>query len=431
LSNNSNSIAIALNTRDRVEQVKKILPSLLQPDKYDLYWFDGSETVEGQKHPLEYPEVKGHFGNVKGSGDNAVVVALTYLLDHTPAYDYIGICEDDVLLDRDWFERTFGLFDMGRRDGLEVGAVSARAYEDRVLSQRDTYAVMHNLGWGHVLLSRRAAELTLKHYRTGWSIENRRVFAQISGRDIGAWWAFRGKEQWICSDWGADASLACYGLSSLALTPSACDMIGQDPPLDKQGLRLANRILSTHQDDRVFEHIVTQSDRIRCGNCRMMARPVIFRMDERDVNSGGYFYFSHQLGSLSARWKGTWGMKHSLGFGPFGFRADGPDCSLTLKVAGPCEVLIGAGEKGGKALVIDTMSGYEIEPVFDPPSRPESPLFMNVAMPAGVSYRTIQISRIDEGLMVFGLRTRERQLYDPRWSFSADDLPAALLSGVG
>src|SRR5271166_6219921 len=110
-------VALAFNTKDRVEQVKKIVPALLQPDKFDLYWYDGSETPEGQRLPEDMctsVRVAESFenrdrpvrraiqvrSNVRGSGDNAVVQALSMLLASPSSYTHIGICEDDILLDK-------------------------------------------------------------------------------------------------------------------------------------------------------------------------------------------------------------------------------------------------------------------------------------------------------------------------------------------
>ena len=120
------------------------------------------------------------------------------------------------------------LFQRGKQDGFNVGAVSARCYEDRILFQRDGYAVTHNLGAGMIMFTREAAELVLANYRTVWTTENRTLFAQLSGIDIGSYWAFRGNQNFLVADWNFDRVLAAHGLASLALTPNRATMLDQD-----------------------------------------------------------------------------------------------------------------------------------------------------------------------------------------------------------
>jgi hypothetical protein len=415
----TNKVAIALHTKDRSKQVERVVDRLLdQP--FDLCWCDGSDTEEGRNLPYEYgPKLRYVYESRGAGGDGACVETLTRLLVAPQSYTHIGICEDDVLLERGWFAPTMALFKRGRSDGLDVGAVSARAYEDRVLIQRDGYAVMHNLGWGLVIFTREAAELTLRHYRTGWSSENRRVFAQLCGKDIGKHWAFRAGEHWICSDWGNDAMLAQHGLASLALTPSPCEMIGQNPPLEQQGLRVVKRSVDIHRDDRVFDTFQQRLDSVRNGLGQISSRPYIFRLDD-----GGYFYFAHQMAALGAWWKkGAWELKWNLGFGPFAWQA-GEGAELRLDLAGPVEVLIGGGDKGGKAMIRDDASGYEIEPVLQATKEGDQ-MFAACVVPANVSYRTIVVSNITPGCVIYGVKAKEPQPIDPRWHFDATQLPLA------
>src|ERR1700677_940218 len=194
-----NRVAIAFSTCDRPELTKRSIEPLLQPRKFDLHWIDGSKTKEGQQLPGQYHFRQFHPQILGGSGP-AIVYALSTLLNLR--YEYIGLVENDVLLKDGWFEDMMALFERGKEDGLEVGAVSARAYEDRILIQRDGNAVMHNLGAGMIMFSRKAAQLVLQNYRTVWTTENRLLFAQLSGIDIGKYWAFKGEQQFLVADWG-------------------------------------------------------------------------------------------------------------------------------------------------------------------------------------------------------------------------------------
>jgi hypothetical protein len=428
----SMKVAIGFSTKDRCEQVKQVAARLLPSvgSKYDLFWFDGSNTPAGEELPTALerwaPRKITVYNNVRGGPDRAFVVAMTAMLKHPNNYNFIGYCEDDVLLEPDWFDRTMQLFEVGLRHGLQVGAVSARAYEDRVLIQRDGYAVMHNLGWGHVIFTRRAANLVLQHYRTGWTTENRRVFAQVCGKDIAPWWAFRGSEQWFCSDWGADAVLAQNGLASLALTPSICEMIGQRPALEEQGLRLVKRSVDLLRDNRVFERYRDTTAAIWAGKFRCNSRPQVFQMD---LNVGGQIFFAHQLGLLRALWKGVWEAEWNLGFGPFawisspGLEWEGSSGNqLLVELAGPCDILMGGGKQGGSARVRDLASGYEVEPDLAAATA-GAQMFSNVVVPANVAYRTIVVDKISPGVVIYGIKVRETQMIDPRWWFDADCLP--------
>jgi hypothetical protein len=417
-----NRVAIALNTKDKPEQVRKVVERLLHLP-VDLFWYDGSDTNAGKNLPFSYqspgltPRFKAVRHNVRGSGDNAVVQALTDMLADSHDYTHIGIIEDDVLLSKDWFPRTMALF--AADPNLTVGAVSARAYEDRVLLQRDDYAIMHNLGWGQVIFTREAAELTLQHYRTGWTSENRRVFAQLAGVDIAPWWAFRAQEQWICSDWGNDAVLAQHGLASLALTPSPVEMLGQTPPLEEQGLRLVTRDVPMRRDERIYQRFCDRMRMVRDGQLKLDARPVFFALDE-----GGHIYLAHQLGALSVHWFGGWSMVHNLGFGPFGYRADDSESSLAVELSGAIDILAGGGDKGGSLRICDMHSGYEITPQLKL-AELGGQLLTNCVVPAGVSWRTVRVDRITPGVIIYGIRAKETQPIDPRWRFDASSLPPA------
>src|SRR5262245_37794372 len=159
-------VALAFLTKDRIELSKRTIEPLLRAreskrHEVDVFWIDGSKTVEGERLPFEYQKHLARIDhNVRGGADAAIVYALTLMLgnrsqahgEHNPCYDFVGLCENDVLLDNNWFDATMGLFyaHPSSFDGLCAGAVSARSYVDRVLIQRQSYAVMHNLGAGQV-----------------------------------------------------------------------------------------------------------------------------------------------------------------------------------------------------------------------------------------------------------------------------------------
>ena len=278
-----NRVAIGFSTCDRVELSRQsIEPLLSAAGGFDLHWIDGSKTTEGKELPRQY-DGQYHMlhTDVRGGSGPAIVYALTMMLaaksfapspgtvgsqqshrEWQRGYDHIGLVENDVVLPHDWFDKTMALFEQGRRDGLDVGAVSARCYEDRILIQRPGYAICHNLGAGMIVFTREAAELVLQHYRTQWTTENRHTFAMLTRTDIGKYWAFRGQEHFLVADWRWDALLASHGFASLALTPSPVTMIGQVPPLEQQGLTIATGPVAERVDDKLFyDYTISTSDK--------------------------------------------------------------------------------------------------------------------------------------------------------------------------
>lgn len=433
-------IAIAFLTKDQTELSSRTISPLLQAHA-DIFWIDGSTTEKGRTLPhkisLDQPQNHHIFvhANVLGGPDAAVAYALTQMLKGGD-YTYIGLCESDVLLQEGWFEHTMDLFEVGECDGLQVGAVSARCYQDRILVQRDAYAVCHNLGFGQAILTREAAWLALANMRTGWSTDNRRLFAQLSGIDIGAYWAFRASENAVTADWNQDRVLASHGLASLALTPTACEMLGQTPPLDQQGLVLAKAPIEDRRNDVAFDRYVHQTAAIREGKLRPGTPGPIY------VDDGGRrLYFPHQLGLLDARFGGDWNLKWFQGMGPFGWKAgatiargvdttgykDGdpvPDVliaqwpTLDITLSGSVEFLVSGGDKGGQIMVEDLHSGYTVKPTL-----PSGTAIMGLVAPCGVSHRQLRLTALAPGVCFHGIRTREPQPERTDWAFDYSALP--------
>jgi hypothetical protein len=407
-----NKVAIAFLTKDRVELSKRTIVPLLQPDKFDLYWVDGSDTPAGEKLLDDFKGDGYLHANIKGGADTAVVCALTEMLKGD--YTHVGIVENDLLLHRDWFGPIFALFDRGEADGLVVGAVSARAYVDRILCQRDGYALSHNLGWGMQILTRQAAELTLKYFRTHWTSENRRVFVRLSGIDIGSYWAFRTNEHWTCPDWGNDAVLASHGLASLALTPSPVEMIGQTPSLADQGLKLATEPVEDRRNDDAFARFSDMTRVIREGHLDLGAPRVRYRDD-----SGVEHVFAHQLDGLpGAEWSGDWRLKWSPGFG--GFAARGfPNATFEAYVSGTCRFMVMGGEKGGQVEIKDEKSNYTVRPTLLPEA---SNQVTQVVAPASVSWRKLRLTVLSGSCCFYGLQCQEPQPTVSGYSFDHSKL---------
>jgi hypothetical protein len=415
-------LALALLTKDKPELTKRSIEPLLQPGKFDLWWIDGSVTEAGRELPWQgdFPGVKVVHQDVRGGPDAAIVYALTRMLEHANGYSRIGLCEQDVQLHPDWFGPTAALFDRGRDAGLEVGAVSARCYEDRVFVQSDGFALAHNLGAGQIILTREAARLILDNYRTGYTTDNRLTFCQLSGLDIAQWWAFRGSENPITADWHFDTILARHGLASLALTPSLATMLDQD--IASQGLKMADGRYDLLRNEKAFDTFSNRTARIR-GKAW---EPLGSRIQHV---GGAYIYFPHQIPGIGGTYSGDWRLKWCQGFGPFVWEGGNVEehyaghgnvgeayPALEVPVLGPCEVLLGGQ---GKARVTDTHSGYSIDT--SPADAGQG--ILQVPVPSGVSYRVVRAEALAPGVAFYGIRTRESQPWLTGYRFDHTQLP--------
>lgn len=401
------NVGIAFMTKDRTDLSRQTIVPLLQPDKFDLWWVDGSATIEGQELPEEYNHGMHVVSGVTGGPDRAIVYVLTEMLK--AKYEYIGIVENDVLLQEGWFEKTIALFEFGRLGGLEVGAVSARAYEDRILIQRKACAVMFNLGAGMVIFSRRAAELVLQNYRTGWWLDTRSIFAQVSGIDIGRYACFRGNATWTTIDWHFDAVLVQHGLASLALTPCMAEMIGQEPPLEAQGLKLVSEEVEERRDDEALGRYILNTSAIRKGKWQPQ---VITPIHRASANGSASLIFPHQL--CDPAWDGDWRSKWVQGFGGFAWRAAANDATLRQMIFGPCTFLVSGDKRQAKVTIRDIESGYEIDPEVPPAEHG----ITQVSVPGGCSYRQIEMTA-GEGLIFYGIQTTEPQpISDRKFDYS-------------
>ncbi len=425
-------LALAYLTKDRPELTRQTAPRVIQSDFYDTFWIDGSKTEEGKRIHAQW-DFQNLRSNVLGGPDAAVCYALTEMLASPKQYEFVGICEQDVLLPADWHGSTMALFDRGAAEGLCVGAVSARCYEDRILIQRDGYALCHNLGFGHIIMTREAARLWLTNWRTGHTLENRRLFAQLTGRDIGRYWAFRTQEQLLCSDWGLDRTLAAHGLASLALTPTDVEMIGQSPPLADQGLTLAREPVELLRDDIAFGEFVEHTGYIRTGE-RVLAVADKYLYD---TSVGTWTIFPHQLPAIGAAYEGDWRLKWTMGFGPFSWKAGDKSThsfpratggtvdmeafpGITIPISGPCEILCSGGSHGGQIVVEDTQTGYRAEPHLPPE---ENGQIVALPVPVVVGYRCVVVTARSPGVIFYGLRVREPQPSLSHVCFDHNTLP--------
>lgn len=408
-------LALAYSSKDKVEQTEKTFPVVI--GRHDVYWCDGSITDEGRDLPSRYGT---EAFRITGGADAAIAWKLSSLLFLPEQYTHIGLIENDVLLDPDWYEPTMALFEKGKADGLDVGSVSARSYCDRVLIQRDGHAVMHNIGAGMVIFTRQAAELVLRSLRTHYWPDNRRLFAQLSGIDLNTWIGFQ--EQVVTTDWGWEAQLASHGLASLALTPSKAQMPWEDTSistmLNLTGVDrepLSRLVFESGVESDSFERYRDNLQKIRQGVYKPDGPGIIQRF------GSGMMFYPHQLGYLAGgpAWQGNLELQNSQAHGPFAYRAGAGGASLSLRISGSCSFLAGGGTSGAQASIRDTRSGFNFDPAL-----PAMQSFAELSVPGGPVPREITLE-MSEGAVFFGVQTTEAQMLDTSFRFDWAQLPEA------
>ena len=408
-------LAIGYSTKDQVELTEQTFKHI----RVNFIWADGSTTEEGKAFFEKYRHnAIDSSGDVRGGADAAIAWKLSKLLALPDYYTHLGLLENDVLLDPDWLEPTLELFEKGKQDGLEVGAVSPRSYVDRILIQRDGYAVMHNIGAGAIIFTRKAAEIVLRTFRTHWWPDNVRLFAQLSGIDLRTYACFRGNDQFVTTDWGFEAQLARCGLASLALTPAKCTMIGQNPPLEQQSLTLTTQLhndLRADGDTRSFELYRESLAYLRNGGASFESPGMIHR------DGASMLFFPHQLKAIGASWFGSLELQWAQGFGPFAYRAGEGDMSLYVHVSGPCSFLISGGAVGAGVIIEDRRSGFKVTPNLPP----EADHPISIQVPGGPVPRKVIID-LEQGAVFYGLACNEPQMIDITFKFDWSQLPKAV-----
>lgn len=416
-------LAIGYSTKDQVELTEKTLLRTIDCAA-NIYWCDGSSTNAGCDFLVNYPDQENlfKFASIRGGADAAIAWKLSTMLAAKQNYTHIGLLESDVLLDPNWLEPTLELFEKGKADGLHVGAVSPRSYADRVLIQREGWAVMHNIGAGVIIFTREAAEIILRSFRTQWWPDNVKLFAQISGIDLRTYACFRGNAQWVTTDWGWEAQLARHGLASLALTPAKCQMIGQNPPLEQQDLELTtgsrDKFLgcdgSTFRDTIAFACYRDNLDAIRKFKSTYELPDTIHR------DGAGMLFFPHQLGGLNAGLSGDWTLKWSQGFGPFAYQAGTGRASLSVLISGSCSFLAAGGDAGASVTIDNHRSGFKTAPNLPPGAD-----LISIQVPGGPIPQMITVDFAD-GAIFYGLQTAESQMLHSSFKFDWARLPEPL-----
>jgi hypothetical protein len=290
------------------------------------------------------------------------------------------------------------LFERGSKDGLKVGAVSARNYADRVLIQRDGYSINHNLGAGMQIFTREAAELILQQYRTGMTSENRRTFSLLSGIDIGGFWAFRGSDHMVVADWTWDHMLAKRGMCSLALTPAKAEQLED---IAAMGLEMVREPVEARRDERAFSTFCDRTKAIRNGDLY-----VTHLQNDHLYHDNVHTIFPHQIAQLGGSYSGDWRFRWSMGYGCFTWQAGSEGASLTVPVLGAADLMVSGGVEGGKVRATDT-TGFDVSPSLY--SEGEQGQVLGLTAPSAFGYRKFTLTALTPGVCFWGVRARTPQ----------------------
>jgi len=226
-------VAIGFSSKDRPELTGRAVAGV---DQYgvDLYWFDGSVSAAGKNLPRSIRFSKATLKEIQydiGGGADAVIRhALRHMLDL--GYDYVGLLENDILLERGWLRALSKAVAAARRDGLRVGAATARTIESRVLFCRPGYAVLWNIGAAMVVFSREGAEAVLAEY---YPTESQAVgaFWREHGFAIDAWELWMDKRtRNLGVDWWYGPALFRSGLTAIGCVPARGRNIDHDVAQD-------------------------------------------------------------------------------------------------------------------------------------------------------------------------------------------------------
>ena len=231
-------VGFLFTTKDRVDFTLRSLRSIDYCGGFDLVWVDGSTTLEGKSLPgniklnnCRIAELHQHvrpkhtdlrsmrLGENLGS-HTAIHFGLPRVIDL--GYEYCGIIENDMEFRPGWFPKLMKLFELGRRDGFEVGAVTARSMTTRVLAYRPEYLVMWNIGAGMVLFTQQAARIIMATYAIDPSTKLAQFFKDNFGADFSDVWElwFGQPDRNLSPDWSFSMHLYKHGLISLGTLPS-------------------------------------------------------------------------------------------------------------------------------------------------------------------------------------------------------------------
>ena len=135
-------VGFAFSTMDRPSFTQQTLEALDAEGDFDIIWNDGSrESAVPALARVGASGMPAWWSSTSRSaaGRCRHPLRLKRLLDR--GYDYIGLIENDVVLEPGWFVFFTNLFSLAADEGLVCGAASVRGFASRVLEYRNGYAL--------------------------------------------------------------------------------------------------------------------------------------------------------------------------------------------------------------------------------------------------------------------------------------------------
>ena len=231
-------VGFALSSKDRASFTRQTIKAMDTDSGYDVIWNDGSKGPKARALPKNF-----HFRNarlvevnydVRGGPDRCICFGLERLLNL--GYDYVGLIENDIVMQPGWLRRLMNLFELAAADGIVCGAATVRSYGGRVIEHRSGYSINWGTGAGMILFSRSAAEVILHQYSklkmstTSIASFYARLFRldlNLVIRDRAGQVAQQGG--WLTLDWGYTPMLYLHGYASVGSIPSLARDLDSPP----------------------------------------------------------------------------------------------------------------------------------------------------------------------------------------------------------
>jgi hypothetical protein len=222
-------VGFAFSSKDRISFTRQTLEAMDADGGYDVIWNDGSTDPEAQALPENIPFRHARLvevnHDVRGGPDRSICFGLERLL-HL-GYDYVGLIENDIVLQPGWFHRLMNLFELTAKDGIVCGAATVRSYDGRVIEHRAGYSLNWGTGAGMILFSRPAAEIILRQYsKLKMSVGSLNSFysrlfrLDLNVRVQGDAGKVVEDEAWLTLDWGYTPMLYLHGYASVGSIPT-------------------------------------------------------------------------------------------------------------------------------------------------------------------------------------------------------------------
>ena len=222
-------VGFALSSKDRISFTRQTIEAMDADGGYDVIWNDGSTNAEAKALPENIHFRNAHLvevnHDVRGGPDRSICFGLERLL-HL-GYDYVGLIENDIVVQPGWFQKLMNLFELSAKDGVVCGAATVRSYEGRVIEHRSGYSINWGTGAGMILFSREAAEIILRQYsKLKMSVGSMNSFysrlfrVDLNMRVQDSAGKVVEDEAWLTLDWGYTPMLYLHGYASVGSIPS-------------------------------------------------------------------------------------------------------------------------------------------------------------------------------------------------------------------